>query len=148
MATYGKKERENKKKQKKKEKEEKKQERKDSAGSSKSLEDMMAYLDENGNIVSKPPDPSKKRNINAEDIEIGIPKRLDPEPGELIRTGVISFFNSTKGFGFIKDLITGDSIFVHQNAAAIRLAENMRVTFEVEKGPKGLNAVNVEIGKT
>ncbi len=144
MATsWNKKEREQKKQQERKKKAEKRQERKDNADKGKSLEDMMAYIDENGNISSKPPDPTKKIIVNVEDIELGIPKREELSPEDLIRKGIVSFFNSSKGFGFIKDLQTQESIFVHVNAASIELKENLRVAFEVEKGPRGLNAVNV-----
>lgn len=58
--TWNKKEREKKKQQNKKEKAERKQERKDNAKPGMGLDDMLAYLDENGNLSSKPPDPEKK----------------------------------------------------------------------------------------
>ena len=70
--TWNKKEREKKKKQQKKEKAEKKQERKDNPRNGDGQDSMIAYLDENGNISSTPPDPRKKIIINAEDIEIGV----------------------------------------------------------------------------
>ena len=73
--TWNKKEREKKKQQNKKEKAEKKQERKEHSKSANDLDSMLAYLDENGNLSSKPPDPRKKITINAEDIEIGVPKQ-------------------------------------------------------------------------
>ena len=98
--SWNKKEREKKKQKEKKDKKEKMQERKDNASKGKSLDDMMAYVDENGNISSKPPDPRRKVEIKAEDIEIGVPKYVESEPQE--RTGKITFFNQEKGFGFIK----------------------------------------------
>src|SRR6185437_16059709 len=100
--TWNKKEREKKKRQNKKEKAEKKQERKENNKNS-DPESMYAYLDENGNLSSKPPDPRKKVIINVEDIEIGVPKHEPLNPEDLIRTGIVSFFNDAKGFGFIKD---------------------------------------------
>ena len=108
---------------------------------------MMAYIDENGNISSTPPDPRKKIIINVEDIEIGVPKQREMSPEELLRKGVVTFFNHDKGYGFIKDMQTQESIFVHVNSSADELKENSRVIFEVEKGPKGLNAVNVKIDR-
>jgi cold shock CspA family protein len=142
--TWNKKEREKKKKQSKKEKEEKKQERKDSS-KGKSLDDMMAYIDENGNISSTPPDPGKMRKIKLEDIEIGVPKQQEMDPKDLIRKGTVTFFNAAKGYGFIKDLETQESIFVHLNGLKEPVQENSKVIFEVEMGPKGANAFNVKL---
>ena len=104
--TWNKKEREKKKQQNKKEKAEKKLERKENSNSANDLDSMLAYLDENGNLSSKPPDPRKKITINVEDIEIGVPKQEPVNPEDLIRTGIVSFFNDAKGYGFIKDLET------------------------------------------
>ena len=145
--TWNKRERENKKQQERKQKEERRQERKENAKKGKGLDEMMAYIDENGNISSTPPDPRKKITVNAEDIEIGVPKQRAMNPEDLLRKGVVTFFNHEKGYGFIKDLQTGESIFVHINSSADELKENSRVIFEVEKGPKGLNAVNVKIDR-
>lgn len=144
-STWNKKEREKKKQQERKEKEERKLERKENAKKGKSLEEMMAYLDENGNISSTPPDPRKKINIKLEDIEIGVPKQEDIDPADLIRKGIVTFFNDEKGYGFIKDQDTQESIFVHINDSDGQLKQNSRVIFEVEKGPRGLNAVNVKL---
>jgi len=142
--TWKKKEREKKKQQKKKEKQEKKLERKGSADQSGSnLDNMLAYIDENGNLSSTPPDPHKKVEIKAEDIQIGIPRKEDLPEEEIIRSGKVSFFNSAKGFGFIKDDQTGESIFVHANNSASVLQENDRVRFEIGMGERGPIATNV-----
>ncbi|MDB5197848.1 MAG: DNA-binding protein [Flaviaesturariibacter sp.] len=141
--TFNKKEKEKARLKQRQEKAEKMEERKANAKKGQSLDDMMAYIDENGNITSTPPDPSKRREINVEDIEIGVPKYIAEEE-ELVRTGIVSFFNDAKGFGFIKDLKTGESVFVHVNQLTERIVENNKVSFEVEQGPKGLNAVNVK----
>jgi len=145
--TWNKKEREKKKQQNKKEKAERKQERQERAKDGNNLESMMAYLDENGNLSSKPPDPRKKVIINAEDIEIGVPKQAPINPEDLIRKGIVTFFNDAKGFGFIRDMETQESIFVHINALSETIRENNKVSFEVEMGPKGANAVNVQLVK-
>lgn len=144
-STWNKKEREKKKQQDRKEKEERKQERKEHAKKGQSLEDMMAYLDENGNISSTPPDPRKRVNIKLEDIEIGVPKQKESDETDLLRKGIVTFFNYEKGYGFIKDVESQESIFVHINSSADELKENSKVVFEVEKGPRGLNAVNVKV---
>lgn len=143
--TWSKKEREKKKQQNKKEKAERKQERKENSKSGKSLDDMLAYVDENGNFSSTPPDPRKKVKINVEDIEIGVRKQADIDPADLIRKGIVTFFNESKGYGFIKDKETQESIFVHINSLLEPVKEHSKVTFEVEMGPKGANAVNVKL---
>jgi cold shock CspA family protein len=141
--TFSKKEKEKARLKKSKEKKEKAEDRKANATKGKSLEDMMAYIDENGNITSTPPDPSRRIKINAEDIRIGVAKQ-EELPHDTVRNGVVSFFNEAKGYGFIKDLDTQESIFVHINALTEPLKENNMVTFETEPGPKGLSAVNVK----
>ena len=141
--TFGKKEKEKARLKKAKDKKEKAEERKANSGKGQSLEDMMAYIDEHGNITSTPPDPSRKIKINSEDIQIGIAKREDI-PHDTVRNGVVSFFNEAKGYGFIRDLQTEESIFVHINALTEPLKENNLVTFETEQGQKGLSAVNVK----
>jgi cold shock CspA family protein len=141
--TTGKKEKTKKKIQKRKDKEEKAEMRKSNSDKGKSLEDMMAYIDENGNISDTPPDPRKKKIINSEDIELGVPKRDDTEM-EVVRTGVITYFNDSKGYGFIKDLKTQESVFVHANELSEPVKEKDKVTFEVENGKRGPAAVSVK----
>jgi cold shock CspA family protein len=142
--TMGKKEKEKKKAKKRQDKEEKKEERKANSSKGKSLDDMMAYLDENGNITNKPPDPSKRREVNLEDIQIGIAKQEDREPVDVVRKGVVIFFNDSKGYGFIGDSQTQQNVFVHVNNLSEAIKEKDKVTFEVEKSPRGLTAVRVK----
>ncbi|MEO6719974.1 MAG: cold shock domain-containing protein [Ferruginibacter sp.] len=145
--TWNKKEKEKKKQQKKKDKAERKQERKESNKDNNNFEDMLAYLDENGNLSSKPPDPKKRMVVNAEDIEIGVPKQKPLNPEDLIRQGIVTFFNDAKGYGFIKDLVTQESVFVHINSLTEQIKENNKVSFEIEMGPKGAIATNVKLVK-
>ncbi len=133
------------KEKKRKEKELKRIERKES-GKSSNFDDMIAYVDENGMITSTPPDPMNRQEIEIDSIEVGIPRSTD-EPVEIVRHGVVSFFNDSKGFGFIKDLDTQESIFVHINGLLESIKENNRVTFEVEKGQRGPIAVKVKLDK-
>lgn len=142
--TIGKKERDKKKMKKRQDKLEKMQERKNNNNRGKSLDDMIAYVDENGNISSTPPDMRNRKKVRAEDMQISTPKAKDIDPATLIRTGVITFFNEAKGFGFIKDSQSQDSVFMHVNQLSERVKENDKVTFETENGPKGLNAVNIK----
>ena len=143
--TWSKKETENKKAKKKKEKEAKKEERRANAKEGKSFDDMIMYVDENGNFTSTPPDPKKKKIIRAEDIEIGVPKQDTLKQIDPIRKGIVSFFNDSKGYGFIKDSETQESVFVHVNGLVDSIKENNKVSFEVEMGQKGPNAVNVKL---
>jgi cold shock CspA family protein len=140
--TFNKKEKEKKKLKQRQDKEEKREERKANNKKGASLEDMMAYIDENGNITSTPPDPQRKKVFRQEDMQIGVPKQVETEE-DAQRTGVVTFFNDGKGFGFIKDSVTSESVFVHVNQLSAPIKENDKVTFEVEKGPRGLSAVNV-----
>lgn len=61
-----------------------------------------------------------------------------------MKTGTVKFFNTEKGFGFIKDDETNQDIFVHKSGLVDRIREDDQVTFETEQGQKGLNAVNVK----
>lgn len=144
--SFNKKDVKNKKEKKRKEKEKKKLERKENDKPS-GLDDMIAYVDENGMITSTPPDPNKKKSINAESIEIGVPKREKLPPTDPIRKGVVTFFNESKGFGFIKDMETQESVFMHINNAIDEIKENNIVNFEIEMGNKGPTAVRVRLFK-
>ena len=144
--TFNKKEVRSKKEKKRKEKEKKKLARKESEKKS-SLDDMIAYVDENGMITSSPPDPDKKKEVKLEDIEIGIPNRDSDEDFDPIRKGVVSFFNESKGYGFIKDSQTKESVFVHINNFLEEIKEGNLVSFELEMGPKGPTAIKVKLFK-
>jgi cold shock CspA family protein len=143
--TWNKKEREKKKQQAKKEKEERRLERKERSKEPKSPDSMLAYLDENGNLSDTPPDPRKKEKIKPEDIQIGIPTLEEREKETNLHKGTVTFFNEGKGFGFIKDRATQQSIFFHVNGLTEPVKEQNKVSFELEKTPKGLNAVNVKL---
>jgi len=142
--SFNKKEKEKKKAQKLQEKQEKKAERQANSQKGKSLEDMMAYIDENGNIIDTPPDPSKRREVSLEEIQIGVSRQEDTEDLPTVRTGVVTHFNGSKGYGFIKDSLTQESIFVHVNDVQGRIAEGSKVNFEVTMGHKGPQAVSVK----
>jgi cold shock CspA family protein len=143
--TWNKRERERNKQQKKKEKLERRKERKEINKGHHDLDSMLAYVDENGNLSSKPLDPKKKIQINAEDINISVPKATAIDPEDLIHTGIVTFFNNDKGYGFIKDRETQESVFVHATSLSEAIKENNKVSFEVEMGPKGANAIHVKV---
>ncbi|HEU4859185.1 MAG TPA: cold shock domain-containing protein [Chitinophagaceae bacterium] len=142
--SWNKKEREKKKQKERRDKAEKMQERKENAKKN-NFDDMIAYLDENGNLSSTPPDPRKRVEVKLEDIQIGVPEYVPPTEEELTRKGKVTFFNNEKGFGFIKDMQTQQSLFVHANNLTAPIKENDKVSFEVEMGQRGPMAVNVKI---
>ncbi len=59
--------------------------------------------------------------------------------------GIVKFFNESKGFGFIKDAETEKEYFVHVSGLKDQIRENDEVTYELQEGKKGLNAVNVKL---
>ena len=62
-----------------------------------------------------------------------------------MQEGTVKFFNDTKGFGFISPSNGGQDIFVNVSGLADDIRENDKVSYEVEQGKKGLNAVNVKV---
>tara|TARA_B100000497_G_C7472168_1_gene290744 strand:+ start:262 stop:705 length:444 start_codon:yes stop_codon:yes gene_type:complete len=139
--TYNKKEREKKKIKKRQEKAERRLARK--AAPKKSGEDLFSYVDEFGNIVDTPPDPTKRTVIKAEDIDLKVPHKTAANITST-RIGKIEFFNTDKGYGFIKEDGTNEKFFVHVKGLLDEVKENDRVEFELEKGMKGMNAVRVK----
>ncbi|MEL7587429.1 MAG: cold shock domain-containing protein [Prolixibacteraceae bacterium] len=140
--TFNKKEVRNKKEKKRKDKEKKRLAKKD--GDKSSLDDMIAYVDENGRITSTPPDPSQKTEINLSDIQIAVPKKDDSMREDPVRRGTVTFYNESKGFGFIRDNETKESVFVHVNSLLDPIREGNLVSFEVGMGPKGPMALKVK----
>lgn len=141
-ATFNKKEQEKKRLKQKQEKKQKMEERKASKRDGNSLEGMMAYLDENGNLSDTPPDQSKKKVFKQEDIQIGVPRQEFSEEDEF-RTGTVIFFNKTKGFGFINDQVTNERIFFHIKEIMEPIEESDKVQFLAERGPRGMNALRI-----
>ncbi len=142
--SFNKKETRKKKEQKRKEKEKKRQERKENTGKP-DFDDMIAYVDEFGNITDTPPDPEEKEEFDAEDIVLSNKKDQSEAGG--VKTGVITFYNDDKGFGFIRDSETKQDIFLHVSNALDPVGENDKVVYEIGKGDKGPVAINVKLNK-
>ena len=146
--TYSKKEVRNKKEKKRKDKEKKRLARKEDKENKGGMDDMMAYVDEHGNITSTPPDPNKKREeIALEDIEVSVSKSEGMNSADEPRQGKLVTFNDSKGYGFIRDAVTQATLFVHINDFLDDIKLDDKVSFKAERGKKGPVAVNVSLLK-
>ena len=139
--TYSKIEKEKARAKKREEKQKKKEARKAEGGS---WGIQFAYVDAYGNLTDTPPDPADKIKVDAEDIVLGVPKKEEGEEEDPQRTGKVSFFDSSKGFGFIIDTENNEKYFCHVSGLLDEIFENDKVTFELERGMKGMNAVRVK----
>ncbi len=144
QVTFNKIEKEKKRLKKREEKQKKKEARKAEAKENpKGIQ--FAYVDFNGNLTDTPPDPTMRLKVEAESIELGIPKKEDRETEPIAaKEGKVSFFDHSKGFGFILDSINQEKYFVHVSGILEPIEENDKVTYELEKGAKGMNAVKVK----
>ncbi|HVS97282.1 MAG TPA: cold shock domain-containing protein [Puia sp.] len=138
--SFNKREKEKQRQKEKREKREKMEERRANQAKGRSLDDMMAYVDENGNITSTPPDPEKRKPVNPEDIDISVPKRKEID--DPLKEGTIDYFDRSRGFGFILQN-DGAKIFFHTNQTTYPVNEGDVVNYTLERGPKGWNAVDV-----
>lgn len=137
--SFAKKERNKSKAKKKQEKTQKMMGRKQD-GSKTSFEDMIAYVDEFGNITDTPV-TAVRSEIKLEDIQLGAAP-IVPESKE--RTGLVSSYDPLKGYGFIIDDANKGKIFVHSSGLTQPIKNNDKVSFEREKGPRGYNAIMVK----
>lgn len=144
--TLGKKEVKNKKEKKRKEKAQKRALKK-MDGKKRSFDEMLAYVDESGKITSTPPDPGKKILVDVDSIELTITRNSPETNVSPERRGVVTFFNDSKGFGFIRDLKSNEKVFVHANNLIDKIKENDSIVFELGKGPRGLTAIKVKLFK-
>jgi cold shock CspA family protein len=136
--TFNKKEKEKKRLKRREEKAKKKEARKAEKGGGI----PFAYVDHNGNLTDTPPDPSMKVKVDAETINLDYKKeKVEEDP---IRKGKVAYFDTSKGFGFITDSENQEKYFTHVSGLLEEIAENDKVTFELEKGLKGMNAVRVK----
>ena len=62
-----------------------------------------------------------------------------------MKKGTVKFYNESKEFGFIKDADSPKEYYVHSSGLKESIRENDEVTFDLQEGKKGLNAVNVKL---
>lgn len=139
--SYNKKERAKKKNKKRQDKAEKRKQKKLQTES----QPEFMYLDEYGNLSPVPVPKEEKEEIALEDIEISIPKSNAEDETDPVKTGIVKFYDSEKGYGFIKDNKSKLDYYVHANSLTEPIRENNTVLFELEEGHKGPVAVNVKL---
>lgn len=139
--SFEKKEREKKREKKRKEKALRKEQQKLSG--QKTAEFM--YMGADGQLTTEKPESFQREEVSLDEIQISTPKKEELEQEDPVKIGIVSNFNNDKGYGFIKQKETGESYFVHINNVEGSIKENNKVSFEVEKGPKGLVAVKVKL---
>src|SRR5690606_2477667 len=132
--TFRKKEIAKKKLQKRKEKEEKKAQREDSNDKGKALEEMFAYVDENGNISNKP--PLKKYEFKEEDL-------IRPEVEDVYSFGKVSFYNEAGQYGFIRDNETRENVYFNFKILGFVLQQDQKVKFKSQSSKQGLQVTEV-----
>lgn len=137
--SFSKKENNKKKAQKKQEKSLKREERKVNNNKGKSLEDMLVYVDINGNLTDVPPhlqNPEEDLRLRLESKNEGI---IDPDK---VYTGIINSLNE-KGFGFITEDKTNESVFFHQSQLNGEVKKYNKVNYKKESSEKGFRAINI-----
>lgn len=109
----------------------------------KSFKEMIAYVDPFGNIHDSPIDKSEYRKVGAHEINLDDPafavEQKDSYDGE------VEFYNTEKGFGFIKDVRTMRKYFFHISNAPETIKEGNKVGFDIRKSDRGLNAINIAL---
>lgn len=140
--SFSKKEKKNKKAKAKIEKAQKMLDRKSNNDKGKPLEEMLAFVDENGNLSSVPPRQGNE-DVTMQELTAVAKSRHRPVV-EATRTGFVSYFNQAKGFGFITDDNARENVFFHANQLTELLKEKDRVSFTREKTPRGFSAVDLK----
>lgn len=141
--SFSKKENFKKKLQKQKEKAQRREERKMNNDKGKSLDEMIMYVDANGQLTTTPPDTNGAEDIDISNIQLGA---APIEAEETVKSGIVTFF-SEKGYGFITEDNTKENVFFHNNNCIDQIKKGNKVSFEKEKSPKGFEAVNIRMVK-
>ncbi|WP_010255495.1 cold-shock protein [Myroides injenensis] len=138
--SFSKKENFKKKLQKQQEKAKRREERKSVNNKGKSLEDMLVYVDINGNLTDLPPD-QQEAEANKRQHQRGY---ANSQESDTAGTGTVTYYNE-KGYGFIIENKTQDNLFVHSTDISQPLKKGDKVSYTKQKTSKGLRAVDVKI---
>ncbi len=138
--TFAKKELQKKRAKKKQDKMEKKEERKANNNKGKSFEDMLVYLDENGNLTDVHPD----KQIKGKPTETHNNSNNKPTTEGIQFTGTVALFFEDKNYGFISEDKTNANVFVHGNSLKEALKVKDKVSYKKERTPKGYSAFDVK----
>lgn len=137
--SFSKKENSKKKIKKQQDKVSRREDRKANNNKGKSLDDMIVYVDINGNFTSVPPhlqvkndDLVNKRNAN----------RRMANDKDAIYTGIVTYF-SEKGYGFITEDVTNENVFFHYAQLNQEVNKHDKVSFKKESTPKGSRAIDI-----
>ena len=142
--SYSKREKEKKRLKKREEKQKKKEARR--AESKEKDEGIpFAYVDKYGKLSDVPLEATDKEDIAASEIVLGVPKKEKYDDDDFINNGTVAFFDHKKGFGFITDTKTQEKYFCHISSCIDEISEGDTVTFDLEKGQRGLNAINIKL---
>lgn len=139
--TANKKDRESKKRKKRQEKDDKREDRKTNSNKGKDFSEMLAYVDEYGNLTTTPPKPAGSEDNAASGKRS---ERYDKASSDkAVHQGIVEFFNTQKRFGFIIDSKSKKKIFFHANDLDAPVKEQDQVEFLVEPSSKGPKAVQI-----
>jgi cold shock CspA family protein len=139
--SFNKKEREKKRQKRKRDKAYKREQKK--LEPNKPIEFM--YVGEDGNLTAEKPDFTLKEETSIEDVEISTRRQGKSTENKFSKTGIVKFFNTEKGYGFIDEKDSDGSFFVHVDNLKDSIKEGDKVSFEVGKGPKGPIATDVKL---
>ncbi len=141
--SFGKKEVRNKQAKKRKEKAERRLQKKEQKASGKGDDDMFAYVDEFGVISSTPPVPRTEEELALEQ------KKYERNTNFLVAgnsgSGTITKLFMQKGFGFITDKDTNESLYMHLNDCIDKVNVGDQVSYIIEKGVKGFKAQEIKL---
>ncbi|WKW46115.1 cold shock domain-containing protein [Myroides sp. JBRI-B21084] len=116
------------------------EDRKANNNKGKSLEDMIVYVDVNGNFTSVPPHLQNKEEDLAKAMKKSKSQQVD---SETVFVGIVTHI-SDKGYGFITEEKTGESVFFHMGQAIVEVKKHEKVSFKKELTPKGFRAIDIK----
>ncbi len=137
--SFGKKENNKKKAKKQQDKQLRREDRKANNNKGKSLDEMLVYIDINGNFTNVPP------HLQVQDTETDRKKENERNEEDFF-TGLVTYMNE-KGYGFITEDETKENVFFHQQQQRQPIKKNDRVSYKKETTTKGHRAIEIEIQK-